>query len=57
MGHRVRLLLASLCVASSLALVALGGSDPTRRVFPLNPEIWQTHGNHGTHFGYGCHIP
>jgi hypothetical protein len=34
--------LAILCVALSHTLVALGGSDPTRRVSPLNPELWQT---------------
>jgi hypothetical protein len=42
MGHWMRQLLATLCVASSLALVALGGSDLTRQVLPSNPEIWQT---------------
>jgi hypothetical protein len=42
MGHRVRQLPATLCVASSLALVALGGSDPTRWVLPSNLELWQT---------------
>jgi hypothetical protein len=42
MGHRLRQLLATICVASSLALVALGGSDPTWRVLPSNPELWQT---------------
>jgi hypothetical protein len=24
----------------SLTLVALSGSDPTRQVLPLNPELW-----------------
>jgi hypothetical protein len=42
MGHQVRQLLATLCVTSSQVLVALGGSDPTQRVLPLNPELWQT---------------
>jgi hypothetical protein len=42
MGHRVCQLLATLCVASSLALLALGGSDPTRWVLPLNPKLWQS---------------
>jgi hypothetical protein len=43
MGHRVRRLLAILCVAySSIALVALGGSDTTRWGLPSNPELWQT---------------
>jgi hypothetical protein len=42
MGHPVCQLLAILCVVSSLALIALVGSDPTRRVSPSNPELWQT---------------
>jgi hypothetical protein len=33
---------ATLCVALSLALVALGGSDLTRRVSPLKSKLWQT---------------
>jgi hypothetical protein len=41
MGHRVCQLLATLCVASSLTLVALHGSD-LNQVLPLNPELWQT---------------
>jgi hypothetical protein len=24
---------------------------------PENPELWQAHNNHGTHFGYSCRIP
>jgi hypothetical protein len=32
-------MLATICVALSLALVTLGGSDPTRLVLPLNPEL------------------
>jgi hypothetical protein len=42
MGRWMHQLLATLCVASSLTLVALGSSDPTRRVLPSNPELWQT---------------
>jgi hypothetical protein len=42
MGHRMRQLLATLCVALSFALVALGGSDLTQHGFPLNLELWQT---------------
>jgi hypothetical protein len=42
MGHRVHQLLAILCVTLSLALVALGDSDPTQWILPLNPELWQT---------------
>jgi hypothetical protein len=37
MGHRMHQLLATLCVASSLALVAMGGSDPTRLIFAFDP--------------------
>jgi hypothetical protein len=40
MGRQMHQLLAILCVASSLALVALGGSDLTQLVFPSNPELW-----------------
>jgi hypothetical protein len=39
--RQIRQLLATLCVTSSLTLVALGGSDPTQRVLPLNPEHFQ----------------
>jgi hypothetical protein len=42
MRHRMRQLLATLCVALSLTLIALGGSDLTQRILPLNPELWQT---------------
>jgi hypothetical protein len=42
MGHRVHQLLATLCVASSLALDALGSSNLIQWVLPLNPEPWQT---------------
>jgi hypothetical protein len=39
MGHRMRQLLATHCVASSLALVALGSSDLTQWVLPSNTEL------------------
>jgi hypothetical protein len=42
MGHQVCQLLATLCVASSLALVALGGSNLVGWVLPPKPEPWQT---------------
>jgi hypothetical protein len=42
MGHRMHQLLATLCVVSSLTMVALGGSDLTQRVLPSNPKFWQT---------------
>jgi hypothetical protein len=38
----VRQLLATLCVTSSLTLLALGDCDSTRWVLLLNPELWQT---------------
>jgi hypothetical protein len=38
----MRQLLATLCVTSSLALVALGSSDPTCQVLASNPKLWQT---------------
>jgi hypothetical protein len=42
MGRRTRQPLDTLSVASSLSLVSIGSSDPTQRVLPLNPELWQT---------------
>jgi hypothetical protein len=39
MGHWVRQLLAALYVTSSLAPVALGGSDLTQWVLPSNTEL------------------
>jgi hypothetical protein len=42
MGSRMCQMLDTLCVALSLTLVALGGSDSTRRILPSNPELWQT---------------
>jgi hypothetical protein len=35
MGHRLCQLLATICVASSLTVVAPGGSDPTTMVGPI----------------------
>jgi hypothetical protein len=56
-GHWMCQLLATLCVASSLALVALGSSDPTGGLHLRTVSFGRPHGNRGTHFGYGCHIP
>jgi hypothetical protein len=42
MGHWMSQLLATLCVALSVALVALSGSDQTQGVLPSNPMLWQT---------------
>jgi hypothetical protein len=39
MGHQMHQMLATLCVILSHAL---GGSDPTWWVLPLDPELWQT---------------
>jgi hypothetical protein len=47
----------TLCVSSSLALVALGGSDPTGGFHLQTLSFGRPHGNHGTHFGYVCCIP
>jgi hypothetical protein len=49
MGPQISQLVATLCVTSSLTLVALGGSELTRR-------FGRPHANHGTRFRYGCHI-
>jgi hypothetical protein len=52
----MRQLLAIFCVASSIILVALGGSDPTSG-FHLRTLIFgRPHDNYGTHFEYGCCI-
>jgi hypothetical protein len=57
MGLWMRQLLATPSVTLSLALVALGGSDPTN-VFRLQTlSFGRLHGNHGTYFGYNCRIP
>jgi hypothetical protein len=53
----MRQLLDTLCIASSLALVALGGSDPTGGFYLRTQTIGRPLGNRGAHFGYGCRIP
>jgi hypothetical protein len=40
----------TLCVSSSLALVALGGSDPTGGFHLQTLSFGRPHGNHGTIF-------
>jgi hypothetical protein len=57
MEHLVHQLLATLCVTSSLSLVALGSSDPIDGFCLLTLSFGRPHGNHGTRFGYGCRIP
>jgi hypothetical protein len=57
MGPWMRQLLATLCVASSLILFALGNFDLTWQVSPKNSMLYHAHGNHGAHFGYSCRIP
>jgi hypothetical protein len=47
MGHWMRQLLATLCVASSLALVALGGSNLTGWFHLRTLSFGRPHGNHG----------
>jgi hypothetical protein len=54
MGLQMHQLLASLCVTSSLILVALGDSDPTSGFRLGTVSFGRPHGNRGTHFGYGC---
>jgi hypothetical protein len=56
MGLQMRQLLSTLCVASSLALFALGGSDPTGEFRLQTLSFGKPHGNCGTHFRYGCDI-
>jgi hypothetical protein len=34
--------------------ICFGWRWPDWWVLPWNPEVWQTHNNHGAHFGYGC---
>jgi hypothetical protein len=41
MGHCVHQLLATLCEASSLALLPLGGSNTSRWVLPSITKLWQ----------------
>jgi hypothetical protein len=50
-------MLATLCVALSLALFALGGSDPTGEFRLGTMSICRPLNNHGACFGYNCHIP
>jgi hypothetical protein len=57
MGLRMRQLLATLCGASSLALVALDGSDPIGGFRLQTLGFGRPHSNRGTHFGFDCHIP
>jgi hypothetical protein len=56
MGLWMRQLLATLCVAPSLTLVALDGSDPTGGFRLQTLSFGRPRGNHGAHFGYGFHI-
>jgi hypothetical protein len=56
MGHKVRQLLAILCIASSLALDALGGSDPTDGFRLQTLSFGRPHDNRETHFRYDCRI-
>jgi hypothetical protein len=57
MGHQVCQLLATFYVASSLALVALGDSDPIGGFRFQILSFGRTHSNHEDHFRYGFHIP
>jgi hypothetical protein len=57
MGPWIRQLLDTLCVTSSLALVALGGSDLTGGFHLGTLSFGRPHGNYGAYFGYGCRIP
>jgi hypothetical protein len=57
MGLRMCHLLATLCVASSLVLVALGGSDPISGFCLRILSFGKPLGNCGAHFGYSCCIP
>jgi hypothetical protein len=50
-------LLVTHCVALSLALVALGSSDPTSGFCLGTLSVGKPLGNHGAHLGYGYHIP
>jgi hypothetical protein len=56
MGLQMHQLLATICVASSLALVALGNTDPTGGFHLRTLSFGRPHDNRGTHFGYGYHI-
>jgi hypothetical protein len=56
MGLQMRQLLTTPCVALSLTLVALGGSDLSGRFRLRTLSIGRHHDNRGARFGYGCHI-
>jgi hypothetical protein len=56
MGLQMHQLLATICVASFLALVALGNTDPTGGFHLRTLSFGRPHGNRGTHFGYGYRI-
>jgi hypothetical protein len=56
MGLRMHQLLVTLCVASSLALVAQGGFEPTSGFHLRTLSFGRPHDNRGTHFGYDCRI-
>jgi hypothetical protein len=53
----MRQLLATLYVALSLILVALGGSDPTGGFYLQTLSFGRPHDNRGTHFRYDYRIP
>jgi hypothetical protein len=53
----MRQMLATICVALSLPLVALGVSDLANRFRIRTLTIGSPLGNHGARFVYGCHIP
>jgi hypothetical protein len=50
-------MLGTLCVVSSLTLVALGSSNPTGGFHLRILSIVRPLGNHGARFEYGCHMP
>jgi hypothetical protein len=57
MGLQMCQLLATLCVTFSIALVALGGSDPTSGVCLRTLSFGRPLDNCGAHLGYDFHIP
>jgi hypothetical protein len=57
MGLWMRQLLATLCVTSSLALVALGGYDLSEGFCLRTLSFGRPHGNRGTRLRYGWRIP
>jgi hypothetical protein len=56
MTLRMRQLLATLYVTSSLVLVALGGSNATGGFCLRTLSFGRPHGNCGVHFRYGYRI-